>query len=90
MLCINGIENMIYGFLYWKFNVSLLEDEEYVNKINEKSWEWIEENREIWDLRVFWDFLKYKICYEMIVYSKKKVKEWRLVLVSLEERFKEC
>ena len=29
----NGIENTIYGPSFWKFNESLLEDEEYVNKI---------------------------------------------------------
>ena len=61
-----------------------------MNKINQKSWEWIEENREIQDPRVLWDFLKYKIHYEMIVYSKKKAKDRRSVLVSLEERLKEC
>ena len=90
MLHINGIENMTYGPSFWKFNASLLEDEEYVNKIYEKSWKWIEENREIQDPRVLWDFLKYKIRYERIVYSKKKAKERRSVLVSLEERLKEC
>jgi len=89
-LHINGMENTSYGPSFWKFNASLLEDEEYVNKINEKSREWIEENREIQDPRVLWDFLKYKIRYETIVYSKKKVKERRSVLVSLEERLKDC
>jgi len=44
-----------------------------VNKINEKSREWIEEDREIQDARVLWDFLKYKICYETIVYRKRKL-----------------
>ena len=60
-----------------------------MNKIYEKSREWIEENREIQDPRVLWDFLKYKIRYETIVYSKKKAKERRSVLVSLEERLEE-
>lgn len=74
----------------WKFNASLLEDEEYINKIKERSREWTEENREIQDPRVLWDFIKYKIRYETIVYSKKKAKERRSVLVSLEERLKYC
>jgi len=39
------MENMSYGHSLWKFTASLLEDEEYVNKINTKSQEWIEENR---------------------------------------------
>ena len=88
-LYINGIENTTYGPSFWKFNASLLEDKEYMNKINQKSWEWIEENREIQDPRVLCD-TKYKIRYETIVYSKKKAKERRSVLVSLEERLKEC
>ena len=67
-----------------------MEDEEYVKKIYEKSREWIKENREIQDPRVLWNFLKYKIRHETIVYSKKKAKEQRSVLVSLDERLKEC
>ena len=67
-----------------------MEDEEYLNKINQKSREWIEENREIQDPRVLWDFLKYKIRFETIAYSKKKAKDRRSVLVCLEERLKEC
>ena len=35
-LRINGIENTTYEPSFWKFNASLLEDDEYVNKINEK------------------------------------------------------
>ena len=86
---INGIENTTYGPLFWKFNASLLGDEAYVNKIYKKSLEWIEENREIQDPRVLWDFFKVlKKCYETIVYSKKKAKERRSVLVSLEERLR--
>ena len=76
-LQINGIENTTCGPSFWKFNASLLKDEEYVNKIYEKSLEWIEENREIQDPRVLWDFLKYKIRYETIVYSKKKAGQFR-------------
>jgi len=36
-LHINGIENTTYGPSFRKCNARLLEDEEYVNKINEKS-----------------------------------------------------
>jgi len=56
-----------------------------VNNIKERSREWIEENREVQDLRVLWDFIKCKIRYETIVYSKKEAKERRSVLVRLED-----
>ena len=45
----------------WKFNTSLLEDEDYVTKINELHKEWIEEHKEIQDPRVLWDYLKHKL-----------------------------
>ena len=46
---------------FWKFNTRLLEDEDYVAKINELHKEWIEECKEIQDPRVLWDYLKHKI-----------------------------
>ena len=45
----------------WKFNTRLLEDKDYVAKINELHKEWIEECKEIQDPRVLWDYLKHKI-----------------------------
>ena len=87
---INGIENSTYGLSFWKFNASLSEDEEYVDLIRNKIGEWVDESREIEDPRVTWDYLKYKIRYETIGYSKKKAKERRSELVSLESRLKEC
>ena len=51
--------------------------------------EWIEECKEIQDPRVLWDYLKCKIRYETIVYSKRKAKERRAKQMSLEKRLKE-
>lgn len=48
-----GMENLPHGPSFWKFNASLLEDEEYIAKINEKYSEWIEECKEIKDPRVY-------------------------------------
>ena len=45
LLCISVVENK-------KHDLRLFEDEEYVNNIKERSREWIEENREVQDLRV--------------------------------------
>ena len=57
--------------------LSLLDDEYYVTKIKQRYNEWIEEGKEIQDPRVLWDFVKYKVRYEIIDYSKKKAKERR-------------
>ena len=42
------------------------------------------------DRRVLWDFVKYKVRYETIDYSKKKAKERRAELTKLENNLKEC
>ena len=48
-----SIENRTYGTSFRKFNTNLLEDEEYVNKINQKSREGIEEPVEKCRIREF-------------------------------------
>ena len=42
---INGIEETIRGPSFWKFNCSLLEDEEYVKLITDKYSHWLEEGK---------------------------------------------
>jgi len=42
------------------------------------------------DRRVLWDFVKYKVRYETIDYSKKKAKERRAELTKVENNLKEC
>ena len=70
-------------FSFWKFNASLTDDETYVLLSREYS-TWIEEGSEIEDPRVLWDYVKYKIRQEIIVYSKSKARERRATLTSLE------
>ena len=87
---INGIEETGRGPSFWKFNSSLLEDEDYINLVNDKYNDWLEEGKDIQDPRVLWDFIKYKIRYVTISYSKQKAKKRREKLSVLEKEIKEC
>ena len=89
-LFINGIEDERHGPSFWKFNASLIDDEMYVSLIRDKYSTWIEEGSEIEDPRVLWDYVKYKIRQETIVYSKSKARERRATLTSLERKIKDC
>ena len=80
---INGIEETQRGPSYWKFNSSLLEDEEYISIITEKYSDWLEDG-------LLWDFIKYKIRYETITYSKQKARIRRANLSDLETKIEEC
>ena len=56
------------GSGFWKMNTSILEDDEYID--------WIEEGRkELSDQRNIWNWIKYNIRAHAIKYSKKKAKE---------------
>ena len=83
---INGIEETGRGPSFWKFNSSLLEDDEYITLIIKKYNTWLEEGKDIQDPRVPWDFIKYKIRYESITYSKQKARNRREKLLTLEKK----
>mgnify|MGYP000341484950 FL=1 len=74
---INGIEQKVRGPSFWKFNSTLVEDDEYIALIFEKYKKWQEEGSVFQDPRVLWDFIKYKIPYETITFSKKKARKRR-------------
>jgi len=87
----NGIEEQRHGPSFWKFNASLIDDENFVSLIRlDRYCIWIEEGREIEDPRALWDYIKYKIRQETIAYSKCKARERRATLLSLEKKIKEC
>ena len=71
---INVIEETGRGPSLWKFNSSLLQDDEYISLITENYSELLEDGKDIQDPRVLWDFIKYKIRYESITYSKQKAR----------------
>ena len=83
---INGIEETGRGLSFWKFNSSLLEDEDYIKLVNDKYNNWLEEGKDIQDPRVLWVFIKYKIRYETMCYSKQKAKKRREKISVLEEK----
>ena len=79
-LVIDSVEEQKYGPSFWKLNLSLLEDHEYVQMINNEYYNWLNEFQEISDKRVLWDLIKYRIRQVSIGYSKKKQKKGQLLL----------
>ena len=86
LLSINGIEEKSHGPSFWKFSASLLDDNDYVALINDNYQVWVEEFRDIQDPRLLWDLIKYKIRQETISYSKRKARERKAKLTTLEEK----
>jgi exonuclease III len=60
---------------YWKFNASLLHDEEYVAKLGHKLDQWMDEYDYFNDKRVKWEMLKFEIRNFTCDYAAKKKKE---------------
>jgi len=75
ILLSDGIEEKSHGPSFWKFNASLLDDNDYVALINDNYQVWVEEFRDIHDPRLLWDLLKYKIRQETISYSTETQSE---------------
>ena len=71
-LKIYGAKIKSKGRLYWKFNNSLVEDAIYVEKVRSLINTVNAEMKDIVDLRVKWEFLKYKIRQFTRCYSKQK------------------
>ena len=61
-----------------------------ISFIAEKYSDWLEDGKKIQDPRVPWDFIKYKIRYKTITYSKQKARIRREKLSDLEQKIKEC
>ena len=60
----------------WKMNVSLLDDEEYLNYLSVNIPKWKSEGaKELLDKRCVWDWIKYNIRMHAIRYSKEKAKQ---------------
>ena len=89
-LHINGIEETGRSPSFWKFNSSLLEDNDYVKLVTDKYSVCLEEGKDFQDPRILWDFTEYKIRFETINYSKQKARNRREKLSALEEKMKKC
>ena len=88
ILNIDSVKNLNHGPSFWKFNNSLLDDEQYIKLIEQLVPDWIEEINYSDDARVQWDWLKYNIRKETITYSKAKAKERREKIKRIETQLK--
>ena len=76
---------------YWKMNVSLLEDENYLSNLKDNIPEWKRLGVEsLSDKRSIWDCLKYNIRNHAISYSKQKAKECNRKLTELQTAYEEA
>ena len=57
-LALNGIDDSKGGPSFWKFNSTLVNDNEYCHLLDGNFKIWQEEYKEIIDKRVLWDLLK--------------------------------
>jgi len=89
VLSINGIEIRSRGPSFWKLNSNLLDDKECVFNLMKYPL-WNDEFKEVTDLRLFWDLMKYRIRQESISYSKLKAKERRSKMAALESKLNDC
>ena len=60
-LLINGVDDSERGPSFWKFNCSLVNDNNYRNLLDTNIRSWLEECKDVVDKCVLWDLLKYKI-----------------------------
>lgn len=86
----NTLDEQMRGPSYWKFNSSLIEDENYVLAINQKIPEWLEEFEEVTDKRVLWDLIKYRIRQFTMKFSKEKAYRRRQKLTEVETSLKQA
>ena len=76
------------GVGYWKMNVSLLREKDYVDKINLEIQQTIDSMQHK-DPRVIWEKLKQRIKEATIRYSRQKSSEEKLVIAQLSEKINE-
>ena len=87
---IDSLDNQQHGPSFWKFNNSLLDHALFVERLRENFPKWLDEIIFCDDLRIKWDWMKYKIPEESILYSKVKAKESRNRIPTIENRHKIC
>ena len=87
---IDSLDDQQRGPSFWKFNNSLLDDALFVERLRENFPKWLDEINFCDDLRIKWDWMKYKIREESILYSKVKAKERRNRIQTIENRLKIC
>ena len=80
------------GPCFWKFNNSLLEDQEYISLLEDKLDQWQTET-EFKDKQMSWEYIKYQIRKTTMAFSKRKrqkqkdkERELEIKLINLEKR----
>ena len=66
------VETRVKGKGYWKINSSILDEEEYIKQLQANKIKWLEEFKDIEDLRMIWELFKYKILQFSMRYSKNR------------------
>ena len=90
ILEINSLDDQERDPSFWKFNNSLLDDVLFVQRLRENFPKWLDEINFCDDLRIKWDWMKYKIHEESISFSKLKDKDRRKRIQTIENRLKIC
>ena len=88
-ISISKSENRIHGHGFWKFNSSLLSDQNYVTKTKNLIQTFHSNQNLIPNAQLKWELLKYKIRKFTINYSKKLAKERKENKTLLENKLKE-
>ena len=86
----NSLDEQARGPSYWKFNSSLVNDENYVLVVNQKLPEWLEEFKEVEDKRVLWDLIKYRIRQFTLRYSKENARKRKQEQLHMEKALKQA
>ncbi len=71
-ICLAFIEKPTLGSGHWKLNTSLLSDQNYIQNMKANIARWKEEYKDIDDLNLKWEILKYEIRKFSIAFSKNK------------------
>ena len=87
---IDSVDDQKRGPSFWKFNDSLLDDVLFVERLRKTFPKWQDGINFCDDLRIKWDWMKYKIREESITYNKLKAKERRNKIQEIESRLKIC
>ena len=89
-LSVNGLEENERGPSFWKFNCTLINDQEYCDLLRSEYKNWLEDFKGVNDKRVLWDLIKYKIRQRTIIYSKAKARKKREKTKQLGESLRNC
>ena len=86
-LSVNGLEENERGPSFWKFNSTLINDQEYCDLLRLEYKNWLEEFKDVNDKRVL---VIYKIRQRTIIDSKAKARKKRDKVKQLEETLSNC